>query len=147
MRTYYFCTDTDKEMESWMRVMTDAALLQAEPVKRCVRGSDFTRRSSKIMNGGGCGWEGGILAKGSCVAALQTRRISVAFHFLYLPRSCTRCRSGLASTVLQVVYLFIYFTVRFNGVMCSPLAKCAHNVTQCRDVSYGMSDRSVALSS
>ncbi|XP_075883525.1 pleckstrin homology domain-containing family A member 5 isoform X2 [Nelusetta ayraudi] len=34
MRTYYFCTDTDKEMESWMRVMTDAALLQAEPVKR-----------------------------------------------------------------------------------------------------------------
>ncbi|TWW75915.1 Pleckstrin -like proteiny domain-containing family A member 5 [Takifugu flavidus] len=34
MRTYYFCTDTAKEMESWMKVMTDAALVQAEPVKR-----------------------------------------------------------------------------------------------------------------
>lgn len=36
MRTYYFCTDTAKEMESWMKVMTDAALVQAEPVKRSV---------------------------------------------------------------------------------------------------------------
>lgn len=36
MRTYYFCTDTAKEMESWMKVMTDAALVQAEPVKRLV---------------------------------------------------------------------------------------------------------------
>ncbi|XP_067358007.1 pleckstrin homology domain-containing family A member 5-like isoform X14 [Channa argus] len=34
MRTYYFCTDTAKEMESWMKVMTDAALLHLEPVKR-----------------------------------------------------------------------------------------------------------------
>uniref|UniRef100_A0A8D3D6H2 Pleckstrin homology domain containing A5 n=1 Tax=Scophthalmus maximus TaxID=52904 RepID=A0A8D3D6H2_SCOMX len=36
MRTYYFCTDTAKEMESWMKVMTDAALVQhlSEPVKR-----------------------------------------------------------------------------------------------------------------
>ncbi|XP_023205779.1 pleckstrin homology domain-containing family A member 5 isoform X11 [Xiphophorus maculatus] len=34
MRTYYFCTDTSKEMESWMKVMTDAALVHAEPVKR-----------------------------------------------------------------------------------------------------------------
>ncbi|CAK6961607.1 pleckstrin homology domain-containing family A member 5-like isoform X5 [Scomber scombrus] len=34
MRTYYFCTDTAKEMESWMKVMTDAALLHSEPVKR-----------------------------------------------------------------------------------------------------------------
>ncbi|XP_070827661.1 pleckstrin homology domain-containing family A member 5-like isoform X16 [Chaetodon trifascialis] len=34
MRTYYFCTDTAKEMESWMKVMTDAALVHAEPVKR-----------------------------------------------------------------------------------------------------------------
>ncbi|XP_076588562.1 pleckstrin homology domain-containing family A member 5 isoform X5 [Chaetodon auriga] len=33
MRTYYFCTDTAKEMESWMKVMTDAALVHAEPVK------------------------------------------------------------------------------------------------------------------
>uniref|UniRef100_A0A3P8NWH9 Pleckstrin homology domain containing A5 n=1 Tax=Astatotilapia calliptera TaxID=8154 RepID=A0A3P8NWH9_ASTCA len=37
MRTYYFCTDTAKEMESWMKVMTDAALVQSEPVKRFVR--------------------------------------------------------------------------------------------------------------
>ncbi|XP_061138075.1 pleckstrin homology domain-containing family A member 5-like isoform X1 [Syngnathus typhle] len=34
MRTYYFCTDTAKEMESWMKVMTDAALLHSDPVKR-----------------------------------------------------------------------------------------------------------------
>ncbi|KFP89818.1 Pleckstrin homology domain-containing family A member 5, partial [Apaloderma vittatum] len=34
MRTYYFCTDTGKEMELWMRAMTDAALVQTEPVKR-----------------------------------------------------------------------------------------------------------------
>ncbi|XP_041110065.1 pleckstrin homology domain-containing family A member 5-like isoform X3 [Polyodon spathula] len=34
MRTYYFCTDTAKEMESWMKVMTDAALVHSEPVKR-----------------------------------------------------------------------------------------------------------------
>lgn len=33
MRTYYFCTDTAKEMESWMKVMTEAALVQAELVK------------------------------------------------------------------------------------------------------------------
>ncbi|XP_024138161.1 pleckstrin homology domain-containing family A member 5 isoform X6 [Oryzias melastigma] len=33
MRTYYFCTDTAKETESWMRVMTDAALVHSEPVK------------------------------------------------------------------------------------------------------------------
>ncbi|XP_053740718.1 pleckstrin homology domain-containing family A member 5-like isoform X1 [Synchiropus splendidus] len=33
MRTYYFCTDTAKEMESWMRVMTDAALVHLEPVQ------------------------------------------------------------------------------------------------------------------
>ncbi|XP_054633550.1 pleckstrin homology domain-containing family A member 5-like isoform X4 [Dunckerocampus dactyliophorus] len=34
MRTYYFCTDTAKEMESWMKVMTDAALVHSEPVTR-----------------------------------------------------------------------------------------------------------------
>ncbi|XP_061124225.1 pleckstrin homology domain-containing family A member 5-like isoform X9 [Syngnathus typhle] len=33
MRTYYFCTDTAKEMESWMKVMTDAALVHGGPVK------------------------------------------------------------------------------------------------------------------
>uniref|UniRef100_A0A3P9HDA9 Pleckstrin homology domain containing A5 n=1 Tax=Oryzias latipes TaxID=8090 RepID=A0A3P9HDA9_ORYLA len=33
MRTYYFCTDTAKETESWMRVMTDAALVHSGPVK------------------------------------------------------------------------------------------------------------------
>ncbi|KFZ57300.1 Pleckstrin homology domain-containing family A member 5, partial [Antrostomus carolinensis] len=34
MRTYYFCTDTGKEMELWMKAMTEAALVQTEPVKR-----------------------------------------------------------------------------------------------------------------
>ncbi|XP_072233977.1 pleckstrin homology domain-containing family A member 5 isoform X6 [Leuresthes tenuis] len=34
MRTYYFCSDTAKEMESWMKVMTDAALVHTEPVRR-----------------------------------------------------------------------------------------------------------------
>lgn len=34
MRTYYFCTDTAKEMESWMKVMTDAANVHLEPTKR-----------------------------------------------------------------------------------------------------------------
>ncbi|XP_061108970.1 pleckstrin homology domain-containing family A member 5 isoform X9 [Conger conger] len=37
MRTYYFCTDTAKEMESWMKVMTDAALVHTDPVKRMDR--------------------------------------------------------------------------------------------------------------
>lgn len=36
MRTYYFCTDTAKEMESWMKVMTDAALVHTEPARRWV---------------------------------------------------------------------------------------------------------------
>lgn len=36
MRTYYFCTDTAKDMESWMKVMTDAALVHTEPVQRYV---------------------------------------------------------------------------------------------------------------
>ncbi|XP_038255857.1 pleckstrin homology domain-containing family A member 5 isoform X22 [Dermochelys coriacea] len=34
MRTYYFCTDTGKEMELWMKAMIGAALVQTEPVKR-----------------------------------------------------------------------------------------------------------------
>ncbi|XP_077939005.1 pleckstrin homology domain-containing family A member 5 isoform X22 [Gasterosteus aculeatus] len=37
MRTYYFCSDTAKEMEAWMKVMTDAALVHSEPVKRLDR--------------------------------------------------------------------------------------------------------------
>ncbi|XP_044137427.1 pleckstrin homology domain-containing family A member 5 isoform X1 [Bufo gargarizans] len=34
MRTYYFCCDTSKEMDIWMRVMTAASLLHSEPAKR-----------------------------------------------------------------------------------------------------------------
>ncbi|XP_038667025.1 pleckstrin homology domain-containing family A member 5 isoform X8 [Scyliorhinus canicula] len=34
MRTYYFYTETVKEMESWMKIMIEAALVQTEPVKR-----------------------------------------------------------------------------------------------------------------
>uniref|UniRef100_A0AAY4C902 Pleckstrin homology domain containing, family A member 5 n=1 Tax=Denticeps clupeoides TaxID=299321 RepID=A0AAY4C902_9TELE len=36
MRTYYFCTDTAKDMDSWMKAMNDAALVHSEPVKRSV---------------------------------------------------------------------------------------------------------------
>ncbi|XP_072097901.1 pleckstrin homology domain-containing family A member 5 isoform X2 [Mobula birostris] len=34
MRTYYFYTETAMEMESWMKAMIEAALVQTEPVKR-----------------------------------------------------------------------------------------------------------------
>ncbi|XP_056409793.1 pleckstrin homology domain-containing family A member 5 [Hyla sarda] len=34
MRTYYFCCDTNKEMELWMRAMTGASLVHSEPVRR-----------------------------------------------------------------------------------------------------------------
>uniref|UniRef100_UPI00398EDE8C pleckstrin homology domain-containing family A member 5 isoform X1 n=3 Tax=Pristiophorus japonicus TaxID=55135 RepID=UPI00398EDE8C len=34
MRTYYFYTETANEMESWMKAMIEAALVQTEPVKR-----------------------------------------------------------------------------------------------------------------
>ncbi|XP_063073160.1 pleckstrin homology domain-containing family A member 5 isoform X17 [Engraulis encrasicolus] len=34
MRTYYFSTDNAKDMESWMKVMTDAALVRSEPANR-----------------------------------------------------------------------------------------------------------------
>ncbi|XP_006506941.1 pleckstrin homology domain-containing family A member 5 isoform X28 [Mus musculus] len=44
MRTYYFCTDTGKEMELWMKAMLDAALVQTEPVKRIT----FNFRVDKI---------------------------------------------------------------------------------------------------
>ncbi|XP_078276084.1 pleckstrin homology domain-containing family A member 5 isoform X11 [Rhinoraja longicauda] len=34
MRTYYFYTETAKEMESWMKAMNEAALVQSDAVKR-----------------------------------------------------------------------------------------------------------------
>ncbi|XP_067283102.1 pleckstrin homology domain-containing family A member 5 isoform X18 [Pseudorasbora parva] len=34
MRTYYFSTDTAKDMESWMKVMTDASMVHSEPIRR-----------------------------------------------------------------------------------------------------------------
>ncbi|XP_040291334.1 pleckstrin homology domain-containing family A member 5 isoform X6 [Bufo bufo] len=34
MRTYYFCCDTSKEMDIWMRVMTAASLVHSQPAKR-----------------------------------------------------------------------------------------------------------------
>nr|XP_046200369.1 pleckstrin homology domain-containing family A member 5-like isoform X3 [Oncorhynchus gorbuscha] len=37
MRTYYFCTDAAKDMESWMKVMTDAALVHSEPIRRSLK--------------------------------------------------------------------------------------------------------------
>uniref|UniRef100_A0A803VEJ1 Pleckstrin homology domain containing A5 n=1 Tax=Ficedula albicollis TaxID=59894 RepID=A0A803VEJ1_FICAL len=57
MRTYYFCTDTGKEMELWMKAMIDAALVQTEPVKRLLTfGKKFTventspREANSIAN-------------------------------------------------------------------------------------------------
>ncbi|XP_049639729.1 pleckstrin homology domain-containing family A member 5 isoform X2 [Suncus etruscus] len=46
MRTYYFCTDTGKEMELWMKAMLDAALVQTEPVKRIT----FNFRVDKVTS-------------------------------------------------------------------------------------------------
>ncbi|XP_041441670.1 pleckstrin homology domain-containing family A member 5 isoform X5 [Xenopus laevis] len=34
MRTYYFCSDSAKEMELWMRAMTDASLVHSKPANR-----------------------------------------------------------------------------------------------------------------
>uniref|UniRef100_A0A674DV30 Pleckstrin homology domain containing A5 n=1 Tax=Salmo trutta TaxID=8032 RepID=A0A674DV30_SALTR len=45
MRTYYFCTDAAKDMESWMKVMTDAALVHSEPIRRFK-----TTASSSVSN-------------------------------------------------------------------------------------------------
>ncbi|KAM9171804.1 pleckstrin homology domain-containing family A member 5 isoform 3-T3 [Pangshura tecta] len=52
MRTYYFCTDTGKEMELWMKAMIDAALVQTEPVKRVEKITENTspREVNNILN-------------------------------------------------------------------------------------------------
>ncbi|XP_074794269.1 pleckstrin homology domain-containing family A member 5 isoform X15 [Natator depressus] len=52
MRTYYFCTDTGKEMELWMKAMIDAALVQTEPVKRVEKITENTpsREVNNISN-------------------------------------------------------------------------------------------------
>ncbi|XP_036021632.1 pleckstrin homology domain-containing family A member 5 isoform X23 [Mus musculus] len=53
MRTYYFCTDTGKEMELWMKAMLDAALVQTEPVKRVDKittDSASTKETNNIPN-------------------------------------------------------------------------------------------------
>uniref|UniRef100_A0A669C702 Pleckstrin homology domain containing, family A member 5 n=1 Tax=Oreochromis niloticus TaxID=8128 RepID=A0A669C702_ORENI len=50
MRTYYFCTDTAKEMESWMKVMTDAALVHTEPVRRADKLKGDQRRPQELNN-------------------------------------------------------------------------------------------------
>ncbi|XP_044848693.1 pleckstrin homology domain-containing family A member 5 isoform X2 [Mauremys mutica] len=52
MRTYYFCTDTGKEMELWMKAMIDAALVQTEPVKRVEKINENTspREVNNILN-------------------------------------------------------------------------------------------------
>uniref|UniRef100_A0A3Q1JSR2 Uncharacterized protein n=1 Tax=Anabas testudineus TaxID=64144 RepID=A0A3Q1JSR2_ANATE len=52
MRTYYFCTDTAKEMESWMKVMTDAALVHTEPVRRLVLtiGTHLQKELNNLLN-------------------------------------------------------------------------------------------------
>ncbi|XP_037700938.1 pleckstrin homology domain-containing family A member 5 isoform X6 [Choloepus didactylus] len=50
MRTYYFCTDTGKEMELWMKAMLDAALVQTEPVKRVDRITSENAPTKEINN-------------------------------------------------------------------------------------------------
>ncbi|XP_066525304.1 pleckstrin homology domain-containing family A member 5 isoform X17 [Hoplias malabaricus] len=50
MRTYYFCTDTAKEMESWMKVMTDAALVHTEPIRRLEKAKVDTRSPQEMNN-------------------------------------------------------------------------------------------------
>uniref|UniRef100_A0A8C0CW14 Pleckstrin homology domain containing A5 n=1 Tax=Balaenoptera musculus TaxID=9771 RepID=A0A8C0CW14_BALMU len=50
MRTYYFCTDTGKEMELWMKAMLDAALVQTEPVKRVDKVTSENAPTKEINN-------------------------------------------------------------------------------------------------
>ncbi|KAK2507506.1 hypothetical protein MC885_000985 [Smutsia gigantea] len=50
MRTYYFCTDTGKEMELWMQAMLDAALVQTEPVKRVDKITSENAPTKEINN-------------------------------------------------------------------------------------------------
>ncbi|XP_029411304.1 pleckstrin homology domain-containing family A member 5 isoform X7 [Nannospalax galili] len=50
MRTYYFCTDTGKEMELWMKAMLDAALVQTEPVKRVDKISNESASTKETNN-------------------------------------------------------------------------------------------------
>ncbi|XP_043092414.1 pleckstrin homology domain-containing family A member 5 isoform X21 [Puntigrus tetrazona] len=50
MRTYYFSTDTAKEMESWMKVMTDAALVHSEPIRRLEKVKVDSRSPQEMNN-------------------------------------------------------------------------------------------------
>lgn len=50
MRTYYFCTDTGKEMELWMKAMLDAALVQTEPVKRVDKVTSENASTKELNN-------------------------------------------------------------------------------------------------
>ncbi|KAG5273790.1 hypothetical protein AALO_G00155550 [Alosa alosa] len=52
MRTYYFCSDTAKDMESWMKVMTDAALVHSNPVNRLERLKVEQCGPQDVMNNG-----------------------------------------------------------------------------------------------
>uniref|UniRef100_A0A8C0Y6S2 Pleckstrin homology domain containing, family A member 5 n=1 Tax=Cyprinus carpio carpio TaxID=630221 RepID=A0A8C0Y6S2_CYPCA len=50
MRTYYFSTDTAKDMESWMKVMTDAALVHSEPIRRLEKVKVDSRSPQEMNN-------------------------------------------------------------------------------------------------
>ena len=61
MRTYYFSTDNAKDMESWMKVMTDAALVHTEPITRWVHhGRQWRSLSERLgvqnITQGHCVW-------------------------------------------------------------------------------------------
>uniref|UniRef100_A0AAZ3NMT7 Pleckstrin homology domain containing A5 n=1 Tax=Oncorhynchus tshawytscha TaxID=74940 RepID=A0AAZ3NMT7_ONCTS len=49
MRTYYFCTDAAKDMESWMKVMTDAALVHSEPIRRFDVSNHVTQNHRPVL--------------------------------------------------------------------------------------------------
>ncbi|XP_067283096.1 pleckstrin homology domain-containing family A member 5 isoform X13 [Pseudorasbora parva] len=50
MRTYYFSTDTAKDMESWMKVMTDASMVHSEPIRSRLEKVKVDPRSPQEMN-------------------------------------------------------------------------------------------------
>ncbi|XP_050963199.1 pleckstrin homology domain-containing family A member 5 isoform X23 [Labeo rohita] len=50
MRTYYFSTDTAKDMESWMKVMTDASLVHSEPIRRLEKVKVDSRSPQEMNN-------------------------------------------------------------------------------------------------
>lgn len=96
-----------------MKVMTDAALVQADPVKRCVRRLGFTCHSLKIMNEeGGWGWEGLRMLHSS--AENMTDYCCLKFYiFTKILHMLTQRLSLHCSSVI------VYFFTSMSGEMCT----------------------------